>query len=110
MAEDQMVGWHHQFNGHVFEQTLGDGEGQGSQACCSPWGRKELDMSERLNNNHHLCESPCLPHEGIKSLTFPASLSSRNGPGGLQSIKLTALFSPWGPSIQWLQTAAPSAV
>ena len=45
-----MVGWHHQFNGHDFEQTLGVSEGQGSLACCSPWGRKELDMTERLNN------------------------------------------------------------
>ena len=40
-----MVGWHHQFNGHVFEQTLGDGKGQGSLACCSPWGCKESDMT-----------------------------------------------------------------
>ena len=37
-TEDEMVGWHHQLNGHEFEQTLGDGEGQGSLACCSPWG------------------------------------------------------------------------
>ena len=37
-------------NGHEFEQTLGDGEGQGSLACCSPWGRKELGMTEQLNN------------------------------------------------------------
>ena len=46
-----MVGWHHQFNGHEFEQTLGDGEGQGSLPCCSPWGCKESDMTERLNKN-----------------------------------------------------------
>ena len=38
-------------DGHEFEQTLGDGEGQGSLACCNPWGRKELDMTEQLNNN-----------------------------------------------------------
>ena len=41
----------HGLNGHEFEQTLGDGEGQGSLACCSPWGRKESDMTERLNNS-----------------------------------------------------------
>ena len=41
---------HHQFNGHEFEQTLGDDEGQGSLACCSPWGRKELDTTEQLNS------------------------------------------------------------
>ena len=41
MTEDEMVGWHHQLNGHGFEQTLGDSEGQVSLACCSPWGHKE---------------------------------------------------------------------
>ena len=47
-TEDEMVGWHHRLDGHEFEQTLGDGEGQGSLACCSPWGRKESDTNERL--------------------------------------------------------------
>ena len=45
MTEDEMVGWHHQLNGHELEQTLGDGEGQGSLACCSPWGHRELDIT-----------------------------------------------------------------
>ena len=54
-TEVEMVGWHHRLNGHEFEQGLGDGEGQGSLVCCSPWGRKELDMTERLNNNKRLC-------------------------------------------------------
>ena len=44
-----MVGWHHRLNGHEFEETLGDGEGQGSLACCSSWGHKESDMIEQLN-------------------------------------------------------------
>ena len=48
-----MVGWHHQLNGHEFEQTPGDGEGQGSLACYGLWGHKELDMSEGLNNNNN---------------------------------------------------------
>ena len=48
-TEDEMVGWHHQLNGHEFEQTLGDGERQGSLVCCSPWGHKELDTTEQLN-------------------------------------------------------------
>ena len=47
-----MVGCHHRLNGHESEQAPGDGEGQGSLACCSPWGCKELDMTERLNNNN----------------------------------------------------------
>ena len=49
MTENEMIGWHHQLDGHEFEQALGDGEGQGSLACCSPWGRKESDMTGQLN-------------------------------------------------------------
>ena len=48
-----MVGWHHQLNGHEFEQTLGGSEGQGSLVCCCSWGRKELDMTVRLYNNNN---------------------------------------------------------
>ena len=44
-----MVGWHHQLNGHEFEQAPGVGDGQGSLACCSPWGLKESDLTEQLN-------------------------------------------------------------
>ena len=47
--QDEMVGWHHQLNGHEFEQSLGNGEGQGSLTYCSPWGCKELDTTESLN-------------------------------------------------------------
>ena len=47
--EDEMVGWHHRLDGHEFEQALGAGDGQGGLACCSPWGRKESDTTERLN-------------------------------------------------------------
>ena len=46
MTEDEMIGWHHQLDGHEF------GDGEGSLVCCSPWGHKELDMTERLNNNN----------------------------------------------------------
>ena len=49
MTEDVIAGWHHRLDGHEFEQASGGGEGQGSLACCSPWGCKELDMTERLN-------------------------------------------------------------
>ena len=50
-TEDEMVRWHHRFSTRKFEQTLGDGEGQGSLACYSSWGCKESDTTERLNNN-----------------------------------------------------------
>jgi len=49
MTEGEMVGWHQQLDGHEFEQALGVGDGQGSLACCSLWGRKELGTTERLN-------------------------------------------------------------
>ena len=49
MTEDGVVGWHHRLDGREFEQALGVGDGQRSLACYSPWGRKELDMTERLN-------------------------------------------------------------
>ena len=49
MTEDEMVGWHHQPSGHEFEKALGVSDEEGSLACCSPWGCKELDMTERLN-------------------------------------------------------------
>ena len=47
-----MAGWHHSCNEHELGQTPGDGEGQGGLACCSPWGRKELDTTRRLNSNN----------------------------------------------------------
>ena len=47
--EDKMVEWHHQLNGHEFEQALGVGDGQGSLVCCSLWDRKESDTTEQLN-------------------------------------------------------------
>ena len=52
MTEDEVVGWHHQLNGHEFERVPANGEGQGSLACCSPWGHKESDTTERLKNNN----------------------------------------------------------
>ena len=56
MTEDEMVGWHHQLDGHEFEQFPGVGDGQGGLACCSPWGHKELDTTEQLNRKFQLFE------------------------------------------------------
>ena len=49
MTEEEMAGWHHRLDGHEFERALGVGYGQGGLACCSPWGVKESDTTERLN-------------------------------------------------------------
>ena len=61
-AEDEIVIWHHQLNGHEFKQTPGDNKGQGSLTCCSPWACKELDTIQRLNNNFILWAELC-PHK-----------------------------------------------
>ena len=51
VTEVEMLGWHHRLKGHESEQAPGESEGQGSLACCSPWGHKELDMTEQLNKS-----------------------------------------------------------
>ena len=52
MTENEITGWHHRFNGHEFKQIKGDTEGQGSLVCSSPWGCKDSDMTELLNNSN----------------------------------------------------------
>ena len=54
-TEDEMAGWHHRLDGHEFEPTSGDSEGQGSLLCCSPWGCKESDTIYQLSNNNGQC-------------------------------------------------------
>ena len=56
VTEDEVVGWHHQFNEHDLGQTMGDGEGQRSPVCSSPWGCKELDTTWQLNNSNNSIE------------------------------------------------------
>ena len=68
MMEDEMVRWYHLPNGHEFEQALGDSEGQGSLVCCSPWGSKVSDMTERLSNNN--CFYFCLVSSGVLFTTM----------------------------------------
>ena len=60
-----MVGWHHVLDGHGFEQTPGDSEGQESLACCSPWGHKESDTTSWLNNIKNMADSCCCMAETI---------------------------------------------
>ena len=58
MKEDEMAGWHHQLNGHKSEKIPGNNEGQVSLVCCSPWGTKESDTTERPNNKIKKLEGP----------------------------------------------------
>ena len=59
-SEDEMAGWHHQCNGHEFGQNSRDGEGQGGLASCSPWGRKESNMTGQLNNKYMYVLMTCI--------------------------------------------------
>ena len=92
IIEDEIVGWHHQRDGHEFEQALGVGDGQGSLACCSPWGHKESDTTERLNwtETHKYC---------WREVVFPGTLGL---PPPLkfilepQFLAVNVLTWPWG--------------
>ena len=67
MTEDEMVGWHHRLDGRELEQAPGVGDGQGGLACCSPWGRKESDSTERLNRlTDELQYLECLQHPVVE--------------------------------------------
>ena len=73
-TENEMAGWHHRLNGHEFEQTLGDGGGQGSLTWCSPWGSEESNTTKQLNNNNYNNPSPV--HTQSSRFSQPISMSS----------------------------------
>ena len=66
MTGDEMIGWHHGLNGHEFEQATEVGDGQGSLACCSPWGHRQSDMTELLNRTEANSEDNSLQLRHIK--------------------------------------------
>ena len=76
MIEDEMVGWHHRLNRHEFEQAPGVGDGQGSLACCNPWGHKVSDMTERLNWDMNII----LMFENFKNHKFFQSIKNKHWP------------------------------
>ena len=69
--ERQMVGWYHRLDGCEFEQAPGVGDGQGSLGCCSPWGHKELDTTERLNWTELIYSPGALTHSVCASTPYP---------------------------------------
>ena len=73
MTEDEMVRWHHRLNGHECEQASGVSEGQGSLACCSPWGHKASDITERLNWTEYTAWS-CISLFNCIDSVFPSKL------------------------------------
>ena len=104
MTEDEMVGWHHQFNGHEFEPAPGDSEGQGSLACCSPWGCKESEMTEQLNSN----PAPCVLNINllvISHLQVPEFPREQKGPsfgqgGGLSTDGVSCITKRRGGKLE----------
>ena len=105
-TEDETVSWHHQLNGHEFEQTPGDGEGQGSLACCRSWGCKESDMIQRLksSNSSPLVEMPWYsPSSGLRRHQMRLEIFFRKYPracpkAGLWRLRKTE-FSRWSQSL-----------
>ena len=75
VTEDEMVGWHHRLNGHEFEQILGDSVGQGSLACCSPWNRKESNMTWGQNNSNQLGRHLSVTSQTLLPATREAEIS-----------------------------------
>ena len=69
-VDNEIIGWHHWLSEHEFEKTPGDGIGQQSLVCCSPWGHKESDRTEWLNNNNHLLRGSVPTHSHIKGQGF----------------------------------------
>ena len=97
MTEDEMVGWHHQFIGHELGETSGDGEGQGSLACCSPWGHRII-TTWQLNNIH-------LPKAGTPQIVWVGKnqwpQSSQCHPRReCRHSCLRALKSSWSPGLK----------
>jgi len=82
MTEDEMLGWHHQLDGHEFEQAPRDGHGQGGLVCCSPWGCKELDTTEWLNRLNRCSirrttfKKPCMSVSCFSFFVDPDTLMS----------------------------------
>ena len=83
VTEDEMVGWHHWLNGYEFEQTLGDGEWQGSLAWCSPWGCKELDMTEQQQQSQEGIGEEQQPRDSIACLRNSKMVSMVAVQGGI---------------------------
>ena len=92
-TEDGMVGWHQWPNGHEFEQTVGNGEGQGSLTCCSPWGHKALDMPERLNTNKSCLQVSSMLTNVLFLFQFPSRVHIIFSPSRPSALLVCSAFS-----------------
>ena len=94
VTKDEMVGWYHWLNGHEFEQTLGDSEGQGSLACCSAWGCKESDSTSWLNNwSSHSVRIPLMAARVFVAALDFLCCAAQTSRGGFSCYRAWALGS-----------------
>ena len=101
-TEDEMVGWHHRLNGHEFEKTPGIGDGQGGLACCSPWGQKDLDMTERLNwTEICLLRAKLLSHVRLCATLWTVAHQAPWSMGFLQARILEWVAIPFSRGSSW---------
>ena len=110
MAEDEIIGWFQQLNKYEFEQGPGDGEGQGSLACWSPWDNKESDMTEQLNNNNKLYHSNMnfqmfklvLEKAEEPEIKLPTSAGSSKEQESSRKTSISALLTMPKPLTVWI--------
>ena len=112
--EDEMVGWHHWLDGHEFEQAPRVGDGQGSLVCCSPWGRKELDMTEWLNwtekeipfpNTQPLATISVFLHVQRSYSGYFLSVESHHMWSCVWLLSFSMMFLKSSPVVTWIKTS-----
>ena len=92
--QDKMTGWYHELEGHEFEQAPGVGNGQGSLACYSPWGHKELDTAERLNNNSSTTYDRTLVRRGLVETDKLSAITAYSLPALQPALPMNLLHLP----------------
>ena len=93
MTEGEMVGWHHQLDGHVFGWTPGVGDGQGGLACCGSWGHKELDTTERLNGTELIAAAQKQKYRPMEQ---------ERKPGNKPTHRSHLIYNKRGKNTQWI--------
>ena len=88
MTKDEVVGWHHQLSGHEFKQAPGDGEGQGSLACSSPWSHKESVMIEQLNKNNNDWFNVFIWKERVQKCSYVSGMRPHHGTLHCQRVRM----------------------
>ena len=108
MTEDEMAGWHHQLDGHEFEWTPGDGEGQGGLVCCDSWGHKESDVTERLNWTE--LNWTIYAHEKASTLVHSSTILNRVKKETIQMFNMAEWMNKCSNESEWTISTFNSTV